>query len=247
MAPVELHFDGPDVYLPEGLVQRHRPPQNRNATAVAQTWELPYSLQVTDPDALEENDAARRRRDSFTAANMSDEAQFIHDFYLPFEARSLSTTRLLVHWDIGPSDPDTPHPECALALYDWGRTQWVEQVRADTGDQRIVVADPDRFIRPPFPVLRVKVAPLKRAATRTAQSGSWILLLKAAKPMTAKPLIRIDELTVRYGPLVAVNRVSLGSGRARFSGWLVPTARQNDHVESAGGLAAARWRPGDGG
>ncbi len=161
MAPVELHFDGPDVYLPEGLVQRHRPPQNRNATAVAQTWELPYSLQVTDPDALEENDAARRRRDSFTAANMSDEAQFIHDFYLPFEARSLSTTRLLVHWDIGPSDPDTPHPECALALYDWGRTQWVEQVRADTGDQRIVVADPDRFIRPPFPVLRVKVAPLK--------------------------------------------------------------------------------------
>ncbi len=48
------------------------------------------------------------------------------------------------------------------------------------------------------------------------------MLLKAAKPMTAKPLIRIDELTVRYGPLVAVNRVSLEIREGEIFGLVGP-------------------------
>ncbi len=117
---------------------------------------------MSDPDALEEEDAARRRRDSYVPrGDQEDDSQQVRDHYLPRAVPHARTTHLRLHWDAGKLTPDEESVPSALSLYEWGTTQWVEQVRGDSGDHMIDVEDPDRFIGRPYPVVRTRLAPLK--------------------------------------------------------------------------------------
>jgi hypothetical protein len=164
VVPIRLDMDGPTLSVPAGLAVPVRLRENRSPFTAAHCQYIPYALDVGEPDSWDRDPAAPRRPspDPFDPEGMADpdreeRLSQVTDFYLPFEAETLRGRRLTVHWDAGEADPDTPPAECTLSLYDWSGRSWQELCRARDGEHAIQAENPDRFVRLPHPIVRVRV------------------------------------------------------------------------------------------
>ena len=87
------------------------------------------------------------------------ELRYVHDFHLPFIGENVESSLLRIYWDAGESDPDRPAKDMILAAYNWKDEKWEELRKAKSEEQTISVEAPGRFVRLPYPIVRLRVAP----------------------------------------------------------------------------------------
>ena len=158
--PVKLAFDGPDVLVPAGVAASMGSPSAERPLAEGDFAQLPYRMAVWNPDEPVKNESTRRPRSIELVGDESAKGA-TYDFYLPLHDDALESRLLTVFWDLGEPDPDYPAAECALSAYDWESGSWQELARATEGTHETHVATPGRFVKLPYPVIRMRVAPVK--------------------------------------------------------------------------------------
>jgi hypothetical protein len=161
-APVELVFDRPEVFVPAGVAVRMESRSERRPLALGDLAQLRGRLSVLDVDALEARARGCRSRDPMAERAEERAERDEYEFLLPFDAEGVRTDALTVHWDLGEPDPDYSRTECVLSAYDWEGGTWREAARATEGARQTGLEDPDRFVRRPCPLVRLRIAPETR-------------------------------------------------------------------------------------
>lgn len=165
--PVKMTFDGPELVIPRGLSSSDGSP---SITSISDLRDLPYAIQIYDPETGDQTEKKKKRTHLVRLSRTPDEAEdddesrytLVRNFYMPFYADKLSTSRLAVFWNAGvPEEDETgaviESTPAVLSVYEWTTGKWRELVRASRGRHMITVENPEPCVSLPYPVVRVKL------------------------------------------------------------------------------------------
>lgn len=176
--PIDLHFEGPQLLVPEGLVRGKSSRRPRDGR-------LPLFVSDIRCQGLQRADVETAKAEmqmyclpgfcfgEYMIPETENECrEATYEFYLPFRGEDVATASFSVHWDAGEPDPDHPPVESILSAYDWTEKKWVELKKTESGEHKIDPAKRERFVGLPQGMVLLKIGAVGTDSEGKPRSGT---------------------------------------------------------------------------